>query len=119
MKRLLTSIFAGVIVFGLVAAFAATLSVDAGGLGAGQATVGNCDDNESVDLEYTTAFTTEYEVTEVVVSDIDNTNCSTISVRVGTESFDNVGVTGPSMAFDISDTPAETFEPDVHVALSS
>jgi hypothetical protein len=118
-KRLLTSIFAGVIVFGLVAAFAATLNVNAGGLGANSVSVGNCDANDTVDLEYTTAFGAEYELTVLTVSDIDDTNCETISVRVGADVFDNVAITGPTMDFDVTDQSAKNFSGPVHVVVSS
>ncbi len=119
MKRLLTSIFAGVIVFGLVAAFAASLTVDSGGLGANSVAVGSCD-ADGVDLEYTTAFlSAEYQITELSVSDIDSTNCDTISVRVGADAFDNLTITGTSMTFDIADQSAELFVGPVDIAVSS
>lgn len=54
MKRYLVPLVAGLAVFGMVTAFAATLNVGSKSLGSGDATVTSCNANASV--SYTTAF---------------------------------------------------------------
>lgn len=119
MKRLLTSIFAGVIVFGLVAAFAATLNVNAGGLGASEVTtVDSCDDG--VSLSYGTAFVAgEYKLTSLTVSELDGT-CTTISATFGGESFDDEAIAGLTHTFTLAaPVSAEGFSGPVDIVVSS
>lgn len=56
MKKYLLPLGAGVVVFGVVTAFAATLNVSSSSLGAGNATVAACNDNAAV--TYTTSGST-------------------------------------------------------------
>jgi hypothetical protein len=53
-KRYLVPVSVGVVVFGSVTAFAATLNVSSKSLGAGNATVASC--NSSASVSYTTAY---------------------------------------------------------------
>ncbi|HWC33457.1 MAG TPA: hypothetical protein VG650_01400 [Mycobacteriales bacterium] len=69
MKKFLIPIGAGVIVFGGVTAFAASLSVNTSSLGAGNATVSSC--NASAAVTYNTTPTTSaktYKVTTAPVT---------------------------------------------------
>lgn len=112
MKRLLTSIFAGVVVFGLVAAFAATLTVTDGGIGAGSVAVGNCDaDGVTIAYDHVWDGVTDnrYEISAVEVKGIDTTNCDTISVRFdSTDLATSAAVTAVDMSFTVTNVPATT-----------
>ena len=69
MKKFLVSVVAGVAVFGSVTAFAATLNVTSGGLGAGNASVSAC--NTAANVSYTGGFNTTthaYDVATVTVT---------------------------------------------------
>jgi hypothetical protein len=75
MRRRLTAIVLAVLVFSLIAASAATLSVNSAELGAGSDTfVAACDD--AVDVDYNTSFSgTEYVVDDVVISGVNDVTC--------------------------------------------
>jgi hypothetical protein len=77
-KRYALPIGAGVVVFGVVTAFAASLTVNTKTLGAGNATVASCQDNASV--SYTT---TGANVHQAVVTFSGNAGaCDTMTAQV-------------------------------------
>src|SRR3954452_18043744 len=68
-KRFLIPLVAGVVTFGAVTAFAATLSVSSKSLGSGNATVSTC--NASAQVSYNTAYASTipgYKVTTAPVT---------------------------------------------------
>ena len=74
MRKFILPVGAGVVVFGVVTAFAATLTVNSDGLAAGNGTVDAC--NTSADVTYDTALATgatntgKYVVTDVAVTSV-------------------------------------------------
>ncbi len=71
MKKFLVPLGVGVVVFGSVTAFAASLTVNSTSLGAGNGTVASC--NASASVSYTSAFDTTsnvYELATVTVATV-------------------------------------------------
>ena len=68
MKKFLIPLGAGIVVFGAVTAFAATLNVTGTSLGAGNATVASC--NSSASVTYTTAATTNAKTYRVATAPV-------------------------------------------------
>ena len=79
MKKYLLPLGAGVVIFGAVTAFAATLNVNSTSLGAGNATVSSCQTNAAV--SYATTGNTVSSAT-VTVSGLTGTPCDTLPVQV-------------------------------------
>lgn len=80
-KRFLIPAVVGVVVFGAVTAFAATLTVNTKSLGAGNATVSSC--NASASVTYNTAYSASlpgYKVTTAPVTSA--VGCASMSYRV-------------------------------------
>lgn len=80
-KRFLIPVTVGVVVFGAVTAFAATLTVNSKSLGAGNATVASC--NSSASVTYNTSYSATlpgYKVTTAPVTSA--VACATMSYKV-------------------------------------
>lgn len=78
-KRYLVPVLAGVVVFGGVTAFAATLNVSSKSLGAGDSAVASC--NASAAVTYTTAFATgSYKVATAPITTA--ASCNGLSYKV-------------------------------------
>ena len=80
-KRFLIPLVAGVVTFGAVTAFAATLSVSSKSLGSGNATVATC--NASAQVSYNTAYSATlpgYKVSTTPVTTA--AGCATMSYKV-------------------------------------
>jgi hypothetical protein len=123
-KRLLGGIAAAGIIGGGVYGFAATLGVTSDSVSAGNSGVfASCD--ETVQVDYTVAWGgTQYEIDDVVVSDIDATACSgdAISVTlvggISPVTLDAGTVDATSETFDASDDNVAAADVnDVHVAI--
>lgn len=84
MKKYLLPLGAGVVVFGSVTAFAATLTVNSSSLGAGNATVTSCNSAAAVTYGTTpTANAKTYDVsTATVTTSGTGTGCANMSFRV-------------------------------------
>lgn len=80
MKKFLLPIGAGVVVFGAVTAFAATLNVTSSSLAAGSALVQSCNDNAAVSYALTTAG--KVGVTTVDTSGAKSPGCGSMSFQV-------------------------------------
>lgn len=81
MKRYLVPVLAGVVVFGGVTAFAATLNVSSDTLGAGESVVASC--NATAKVSYTTTFATgSYKVDTTPIATGTGTTCATKSFKV-------------------------------------
>ena len=81
MKRIAMALLAGAVVFGAVYAFAASLTVNSGGLGAGNASVSAC--NASASVTYNTSYSSTvpgYKVTTAPVTSA--IGCATKSYKV-------------------------------------
>jgi uncharacterized membrane protein YesL len=79
MKRYLTPLIAGVIVFGAVTAFAATLNVSSKTLGSGNATVSSC--NSAASVSYTTSFASgNYQVATLPITSA--VGCANMAYKV-------------------------------------
>jgi hypothetical protein len=83
-KKYLLPIGAGVVVFGSVTAFAATLTVNSSSLGAGNATVASCNSAAAVTYSTTpTANAKTYDVsTATVTTSGAGTGCANMSFKV-------------------------------------
>jgi len=75
MKRSLTAILAGGAVFGATVTFAATLTPDAGNLGAGDGPVATCDEDPVT--EYTVGWD-DGDFYDVDAADLSPVNCETV-----------------------------------------
>ena len=121
MKKFVLPVGAGVVVFGVVTAFAASLNVTSSSLAAGNGTVGAC--NSSANLtNYTTAPITsgankgKYAVTGATLTTVAGTpsSCGGMSFKVqlldgsnvvvGTEATGTLGANTGSAAVDFSGT---------------
>lgn len=81
MKKFLVPAVAGVVVFGAVTAFAATLTVNTNSLGSGTATVASC--NSSAVVTYNTAATTNAKTYDVTTAPVTSAaTCSGKSYKV-------------------------------------
>lgn len=84
MKKFLLPVGAGVVVFGSVTAFAATLTVNSSSLGAGNATVTSC--NSAAAVTYNTvptANTKTYDVsTAAITTSGTGTGCANMAFKV-------------------------------------
>jgi uncharacterized membrane protein YesL len=79
MKRYLMPLLAGVIVFGAVTAFAASLTVSSKSLGSGNATVSSC--NSTAAVSYTTSFVSgNYQVATLPVTSA--AGCASMAYKV-------------------------------------
>jgi hypothetical protein len=84
-RRTLFAIVLALTIFGAVYGFAATLSVGANTLSAGNASVASCQVTGTPTGTYTTAYDSTipgYKVATVVVTGLDNTNCSGKAISV-------------------------------------
>ncbi len=80
-KKYLVPLVAGVVVFGAVTAFAATLNVSSSGLAAGNATVASC--NSGATVSYTTAATTRAQTYELATAPVASAvECATKAYKV-------------------------------------
>lgn len=84
-RRTLFAAVLALTIFGAVYGFAATLSVNANTLSAGNASVASCQVTGTPTGTYTTAYDSTipgYKVATVVVTGLDNTNCSGKAISV-------------------------------------
>ena len=84
-RRTLFAVVLALTIFGAVYGFAATLSVGANTLSAGNASVSSCQVTGTPTGTYTTAYDSTipgYKVATVVVTGLDNTNCSGKAISV-------------------------------------
>jgi hypothetical protein len=84
-KRTLFASILALTIFGAVYGFAATLNVGTNTLSAGNATVASCQQTGTPTGTYTTAYNATipgYAVATVVVTGLDNTNCSGKAISV-------------------------------------
>jgi hypothetical protein len=86
MKRTVTAIFAGILVFATVYGFAASLSVTSASLGAGTSAVAACQ-STALNVTYTPTYASSipgYEATTVTVNGLDETapKCGGKAIRV-------------------------------------
>jgi hypothetical protein len=84
-KRTLFASILALTIFGAVYGFAATLNVGTNTLSAGNATVASCQQTGTPTGTYTTAYNSTipgYAVASVIVTGLDNTNCSGKAVSV-------------------------------------
>jgi hypothetical protein len=116
-KRFLIPAVVGVVVFGAVTAFAATLTVNTKSLGAGNATVTSC--NASASVSYSTSYASTlpgYKVTTAPVASaagcatmaykVTLTNASNTSLGEATGTLDASGNATPD--FSASNVPASS-----------
>jgi hypothetical protein len=126
MSKLLTSlikrktIFAVVLaltIFGAVYGFAATLNVGANTLSAGNATVASCQATGTPTGTYTVGYDTtskQYDVSTVVVTGLDTTNCSgkaisvTLTGNSGATNLATITGTVPSSGTSLTLTPGSS-----------
>jgi hypothetical protein len=105
-KRYLVPVGVGVVVFGTVTAFAATLTVDSTSLAAGDAAVESCNDTASV--SYTTAFVTGgYEVATAPVASA--ATCASMSFKVTLSGSDGASLGEKSGTLDADGAAAPDF----------
>jgi hypothetical protein len=108
-RRFLIPAVAGVVTFGVVTAFAATLSVSSKSLGAGNATVATC--NASAQVSYNTTYSASlpgYKVTTAPVTTavgcaamaykVDLTGAGNASLGEITGSLDGTGAASPDFS---------------------
>jgi hypothetical protein len=103
-------------IFGAVYGFAATLSVGANTLSAGNASVASCQQTGTPTGTYTVAYDTSsaaYKVGNVVVTGLDATNCANKTVSVTMTSSSGATILGSTMtgtitASSITLTPSTT-----------
>ena len=115
-KKTLFALMLALTIFGAVYGFAATLSVGANTLSAGNASVASCQQTGTPTGTYSVAYDTTakaYKVSGVTVTGLDNTNCSgkTVSVTLtGTNGTAILGttMTGTISAATLAVTPAST-----------
>jgi hypothetical protein len=84
-RRTLFAVVLSLTIFGAVYGFAATLSVNANTLSAGNASVASCQVTGTPTGTYTTAYDSTipgYKVATVVVTGLDNTNCNGKAISV-------------------------------------
>lgn len=122
MKKFLIPVAVGVVVFGSVTAFAATLDVSSSSLGAGNGTVSSC--NGSASVSYTSAFDSTshvYELASTTVTTVAGTPsaCAGKSYKVtfmdGSDATVGSEVTG-TLDTNGSDTKTVTSQ---HIAAGS
>ena len=115
-RKTLLALVLALTIFGAVYGFAATLSVGANTLSAGNASVASCQQTGTPTGTYSVAYDTTakaYKVSGVTVTGLDNTNCSgkTVSVTLtGTNGTAILGttMTGTISAATLAVTPAST-----------
>lgn len=100
MKKFLLPIGAGVVVFGVATAFAATLTVNTKTLGAGNATVGSCNSSASVSYNTTAGSSNNFIVTTAPVTSA--AGCANMSYQVSL--YDGSGATLGSVSGTLSGT---------------
>ena len=99
-RRTLFAVVLSLTIFGAVYGFAATLSVNANTLSAGNASVASCQVTGTPTGTYTTAYDSTipgYKVATVVVTGLDNTNCNGKAISVtltGTSNSNLQTITG-------------------------
>ena len=84
-RRTLFAAVLALTIFGAVYGFAATLSINANTLSAGNASVASCQVTGTPTGTYTTAYDSTipgYKVATVVVTGLDNTNCQNKAISV-------------------------------------
>lgn len=84
-KRTLFAVVLAVTIFGAVYGFAATLNVGSSSLSAGNIAVASCQATGTPTGTYTTAYDTAtagYKVASVIVTGLDNANCSGKAISV-------------------------------------
>jgi hypothetical protein len=95
-KRLLVPLVAGVVTFGAVTAFAATLNVTSKSLGSGNATVAGC--NATAAVSYTTTYSASLPGYKVATAPVTTAaGCATMAYKVtltGTSNASLAEVTG-------------------------
>jgi hypothetical protein len=96
-RRTLFAVVLSLTIFGAVYGFAATLNVGSNSLSAGNVGVASCQVTGTPTGTYTTAYdtaTTGYKVATVVVTGLDNTNCSGKAISVSLTSSSGGTVLG-------------------------
>lgn len=102
MKRFLLPLGAGVVVFGVVTAFAATLTVNSTTLGAGNATVASCNSSASVSYNTTAGSSNNFIVTTAPITTA--AGCASMSYKVSL--YDGSGASLGSVSGTLSGTGA-------------
>lgn len=102
MKKYLLPVGAGVAVFGSVTAFAATLTVNSSGLGAGNATVASC--NSAAAVTYATTPTTNTKTYDVTTASVTTSGtgagCANMAFRVTLLGASNASLGEKTGTFD-------------------
>ena len=107
-KRFLLPVVIGVVVFGAVTAFAATLTVNTKSLGAGNATVSSC--NSSAAVTYNTSYASSipgYKVTTAPVTSA--VACASMSYKVTLTGASNASLGEVSGSLDASGNASPDF----------
>ena len=107
-KRFLVPVVAGVVTFGAVTAFAATLSVSSKSLSAGNATVAGC--NASASVSYNTAYAASlpgYKVSTAPVTTA--STCATMAYKVTLTGAGNASLAEVSGTLDSAGAAAPDF----------
>jgi hypothetical protein len=108
MKKFLIPLGVGVVVFGAVTAFAASLTVNTTSLGSGNATVASC--NSSASVSYNTAPTTNAKTYDVTTAPVASASgCSGMAVRVTLLGASNVSLGEKTATLDSSGSALPDF----------
>lgn len=100
MKKFLLPLGAGVVVFGVATAFAATLTVNSKSLGAGSASVTSCNSSANVSYNTTAGSSNNFIVTTAPVTSA--ASCANMSFQVSL--YDGSGATLGSVTGTLSAT---------------
>jgi hypothetical protein len=117
-KRLIVGLISGLVVFGGIFGFAASMTLNAGQLGAQDAQITPCD-STGVTTTYTNTFqTTEYKVTEVKVSGIADA-CNTKTVKVQLMDGSNAAISGANGSGTVSTASGTADAREVTITLAT
>ena len=107
-KRLLIPVVAGVVTFGAVTAFAATLNVTSKSLGAGNATVAGC--NATAAVSYTTSYSASLPGYKVATAPVTTAvGCATMAYKVTLTGASNASLAEVTGTLDSSGAAAPDF----------
>jgi len=104
-RKTLLALVLALTIFGAVYGFAATLSVGANSLSAGNASVASCQQSGTPTGTYSVAYdttTAAYKVSGVTVTGLDNTNCSGKTVSVTLTGTSGTAILGSTMTGTVS-----------------
>ena len=120
-RKTLLALVLALTIFGAVYGFAATLSVGANTLSAGNASVASCQQTGTPTGTYNIAYdttTAAYKISSVVVTGLDATNCSGKTVSVQLTNTAGTTLVGTQMTGTVSGTSL-TLTPASTIAASS